>query len=578
MIQDRVGELRVRVRTDVPDAAEIRPVAERVVRAALERCAALLEEQAPGRVVLVRHLPLRWGLDESVLDDDAAVDELARVAVDAIERMAIPSSLDPPATREGAVVFDDEAHLRAAHLLAMARGRTAWFYAALEDPAAGDPLAALAAPGRRATAHATLARLAGAGVLAEVLAAQSGSAVAVLAAALGCDAGPVPSARDASRDRTGSDAAVAELSALTSRWPALTPAARSLALQVHAALLLETDLEAPGAAALAAAVLDDTGSSAPSDRTPVARSTDGATVDEPLESTACATTRCAGLFYLFDRVQELDLAESLWKACLPEGAVLAVAASALLGPAFAGDAAPALFGGVDATVKCPEVTSEQHEEIARTTCAALAAALPRRGLAEVPPVVVAVLPHATGRLLAAAADGSPFAFFVWPAATPAMLGAGLRALLDTWPHRGELKARPGLASLDSSGRLRPRREATLAPLLLPEAPSAPAAALLAIVVGAPCLLFAARAGTLVPETAEAFVARHLARPARIHIAPERMDVMLGTDDVDLDVRRAGLDRDPGWLPWLRRTVRFIFEERDPVTPAPSTVPSGGDPR
>jgi hypothetical protein len=583
MIQDRIGELRVRVRTNVPDATEIRPVTEEIVRAALERCAALLEERAPGRLVLVRHLPLRWACDESVFDDDAAVEELAQATVAAIERIAIPSSLDPPATREGAVVFDDEAHLRASHLLALSRGSTAWFYAALDDPAAGDPLAALAAPRRRATAHATLARLAGAGVLAEVLAVQSSSAVAVLAAALGCDAGQGPSAPDWSQDTKGRDAAVAELSAVTTGWPALTPGARSLALRVHAALLLDTNLEAPEAAALAAAVLDDTGCSPAPRVEPAApdrgwASVDRATADEPVESTLLPTTRCAGLFYLCDRVQELDLAESLWKACLPEGAVLALAASALLGPAFAGDTALALFGGVDAAVKCPEVNSEQHEEIARATCAALAAALPRRGLAEIPPVVVGVVPHATGRLLVAAAEGSPFAFFAWPAAVPAMLSAGLRALLDAWSHRGEFTARPGLASLDTSGRLRPRRDAALAPLLLPEAPSAPAAALLALVAGAPCLLFAARAGAPGPDTADAFVARHLARPARIQLGPERMDVILSSSDVDLDVRRAGLDRDPGWLPWLRRTVRFIFEERDPVTNPPATVRDRGESR
>ena len=97
-------------------------------------------------------------------------------------------------------------------------------------------------------------------------------------------------------------------------------------------------------------------------------------------------------------------------------------------------------------------------------------------------------------------------------------------------------------------------------LLLPDALSAPAAALLALVAGAPCMLFAARAGASAGDTAEALVARHLARRARVRIDHERIDVILAAEDVDLDVRRAGLDRDPGWLPWLRRTVRFVFEE------------------
>ena len=31
------------------------------------------------------------------------------------------------------------------------------------------------------------------------------------------------------------------------------------------------------------------------------------------------------------------------------------------------------------------------------------------------------------------------------------------------------------------------------------------------------------------------------------------------EHLDLDIRRAGLDIDPGWLPWLGRVVRFRYE-------------------
>jgi hypothetical protein len=30
--------------------------------------------------------------------------------------------------------------------------------------------------------------------------------------------------------------------------------------------------------------------------------------------------------------------------------------------------------------------------------------------------------------------------------------------------------------------------------------------------------------------------------------------------IDIDLRRAGLDLDPGFLPWLGRKVEFVFEE------------------
>jgi hypothetical protein len=258
---------------------------------------------------------------------------------------------------------------------------------------------------------------------------------------------------------------------------------------------------------------------------------------------------------------ELDLAESLWKACLPEGAVLAWAASALLGPRFSDDPAAALFGGTT-RIACPPVTAAQHSEIAAVTCAALASALPRRGLAGIPPATVALVDHPTGRLLVAAAENSPFAFFAWPAATPKMMRAGVEALLGAWPHSAVLTASPALATLDTSGRLRPSREPGRVSSLLPNAGSAPAAALLALVIGAPCLLFAARAGGEPFSSAEAFVNRFLALPGHIRTSPERMEILFRGQDVDLAVRRAGLDRDPGWLPWLDRSVRLIFEGQE----------------
>jgi hypothetical protein len=589
MIEDRIGELRIRVRTDVPNADAIRPAAEGIVRAALERCTALLEERHPGCVVLVRRLPLRWKLDESVLDDITQVDHLARAAADAIESRASSPVLELSPSDDGVVIFDDEPHLRASHLLALARGRSAWFHEALEDAAVADPLAALAAPEHRSIARATLVRLAREGVLAEVLATQPCSTLAALEAALGCDTFPSLPIPEESEHVIGGSAAIGKLTAIASHWPALSPTARLLALRVHAAVLLDAEPQSPAAVALAATLQQDSGSLRrlrveADDRSvtfpsPIDDSQELAGEDpESEEASEVVATRCAGLFYLLDRIQELDLAESLWKACLPEGAVLAAGASALLGPSFVGDSAPALFGGVDATIVCPEVTLEQHAEIATATCAALVAALPRRALAGIPPAVVALVDHAAGRLLVASAVGSPFAFFAWPAATPEMLIPGLHALLDTWPHRGALCSMPSLATLDTSGRLRPCRDATPRPLLLPKAASASSTALLALVAGAPCMLFAARAGAPANDTVKAFVARYLARPARIRIGPERMDVILSVDDLNFDARRAGLDRDPGWLPWLRRTVRFVFVEREPVASPPAAVSSGGEER
>jgi hypothetical protein len=561
VIEDRIGEVRLRIRTDLSERADIRPAAEEMVRRALERCAAILEARAPGRVRLVRRLPLHVRADESMLEDAIDVEDLARAAADAIERAAVPFVFDRLVPEAGGVLFEDEAQLRASHLQAIARGRPEWFHAVLDGADAREPLAALAAPSRRAMAHATLVHLARADLLAEALAAQPAAAVAVFAASLGLDALPERTA-----ERVAGDALSTELSVIAAHWPALPAPARTLALRVHAAMLLDVEVDSEAARDLAAVISAkrniEPSRAAAADRAEPSRG-EGHAADVMMpDGTAPETiiaTRCAGLFYLLDRIQELGAAEALWKACLPEGIVLAAAMSALLGPSFAGDAAPALFGGVDAAGD-PEVTPEQHAEVAITVCAALAQALPRRGLAEIPPLVVDLVEHPAGRLLVAAPEHGPFAAFAWPAAAPDAVRAGLRALLEAWPHRGVLIARPALAALDSSARLRARRDIESRRLLIPVAASATSSALFALIAGAPSLLFTARAGSAF-DSAASLVQRHLAHPGRVRLSPERIDVILGADAIDLDVRRAGLDRDPGWLPWLRRTVRFVFDER-----------------
>ncbi len=45
------------------------------------------------------------------------------------------------------------------------------------------------------------------------------------------------------------------------------------------------------------------------------------------------------------------------------------------------------------------------------------------------------------------------------------------------------------------------------------------------------------------------------------ITPTHADVWLAFDQLDLRIRRAGLDIDPGWLPWFGRVVRFHYGRR-----------------
>jgi hypothetical protein len=52
--------------------------------------------------------------------------------------------------------------------------------------------------------------------------------------------------------------------------------------------------------------------------------------------------------------------------------------------------------------------------------------------------------------------------------------------------------------------------------------------------------------------------RVLRRQARILADPGWIEVHFSLDDVALDLRRAGLDLDPGWLPWLGAVMRFVY--------------------
>jgi hypothetical protein len=50
------------------------------------------------------------------------------------------------------------------------------------------------------------------------------------------------------------------------------------------------------------------------------------------------------------------------------------------------------------------------------------------------------------------------------------------------------------------------------------------------------------------------------RPGLLHSTATHLEVGFGLNQVDLRIRLAGLDLDPGWLPWLGRVVRFRYEQ------------------
>lgn len=48
------------------------------------------------------------------------------------------------------------------------------------------------------------------------------------------------------------------------------------------------------------------------------------------------------------------------------------------------------------------------------------------------------------------------------------------------------------------------------------------------------------------------------RPALVTATPTHLDLVFPLDEVDLRLRRVGLDLDPGWVPWFGRIVSFHF--------------------
>jgi hypothetical protein len=48
------------------------------------------------------------------------------------------------------------------------------------------------------------------------------------------------------------------------------------------------------------------------------------------------------------------------------------------------------------------------------------------------------------------------------------------------------------------------------------------------------------------------------RPGKISATRTHIDILLDLRQAELRVRRAGLDLDPGWVPWLGRVILFHY--------------------
>ncbi len=583
MSEDHVGELHLKIRTDAGQETVVRSAAERFARRVLEACGERLERRAPGRVVLIRRLPIRWALETGELDDPTLVEHCAEDLAAAIETYARSGTV-PVADGLEVAVFDDEAHWYTAFWLDQARRQRHWFHSSLESQ--GPPIAPLGDTNRHPLVLEILSRLSNDGTLVEVLIALPADAILALVQALGLDIraletlpdrlGMISSSRPEAERRAISprpsiprdNPPLARIITFARSLPlSMSHEARAVAITVQARRLL---CPSAGADIIASAFFETSRHPIRSDsvqalETPSLNSAitsppvtaSEAEPAEGIESSSCIiTTRYGGLFYLLNIMLELDLGEILWKACLPEGAVLAHAMAALLGSDAVKDPAPWLLGGVPPETLMPSVLSEQQEEIGLALLASLTAALPRRGLAALPETSLTLADHPTGRLLVATARDSPFVLFAQPAPTLQAAEAGIRAFLAIWPRSSPpVWASPILAELDASARLRPRTSSEVA-----IGPFLPAAdVLLAQVIGSPCAVFTARTGEDEQGVAD-FLRRFLKRPARVTSTPETLIVMLPISSIDMALRRVALDRNPGWISWLQQEVRIDFEE------------------
>ena len=67
-------------------------------------------------------------------------------------------------------------------------------------------------------------------------------------------------------------------------------------------------------------------------------------------------------------------------------------------------------------------------------------------------------------------------------------------------------------------------------------------------------------GTSPGERDVVLTARLLQRRAGLTLTATHVDVYMTLDQVDIAVRLAGLDANPGWVPALGRVVTFYFDE------------------
>jgi hypothetical protein len=563
-VDSRIRQLELRIAAEEA-VANTESDATEFARRVLERADRLLEERAPGRILVLRELTTRWRMLHAGLhlagEEEAVAAELAEWLDDRAQ-VALAGSGARHAADDDLAVFADEVEWRARYWAERSDGERPFWGVALEDEG---PLPDALLRARPAVVAGVVARLARLGSIARAVRMLSSAAADALSRRLEYGDDVRASYERAPRAPAVQSRAVEELPGWVLRaldgirpgddGPHVTVVVTALlvALRAEGHEAAESD----HAELVAEAKERATRTGRPEDRQRADAADAAAARPAPDAPTApkLQHTGFGGLFYLVRLLVELRCAEFLFTACLPEREVLAAAMRELLCGDGDDDPAPETIGGVERAT-ATDVAVEQMREVTGALLGALVEAIPRRGLATFPAMH---LSRVDAELLVATPSGAPWVAFAWPGATRMDVEEGIARFLRVWPHAAPpITSAPALAELDRTGRVRPTHKLAALPWLT-GAPQVAWRAVVSQIGGAAAMLLTLRA-SISTQSPETFRDRYLAVRGTIASSSDELVVTLPMERIDLAIRRAGLDRDPGWVPWLKRAVSIEFAD------------------
>jgi hypothetical protein len=555
-MDSHVETLELTIRARHPNVEGLRPAAEAFARRVLQRCDEILEQRIPGRVFVLRHLDLSLQSVDGALEDADEIDAFAAEIAGHLERQT--ASADSRGDND-VVVFADEVAWRGADVEAHVLGLTgeSWKFTQLHDD--GESVRALLRDDRHELLCDVLLRLHRRGSLLRVLELLPQDVIGAIARAMG----------QPDRSVIHNHPSNIELPAAVSRFLGELVRPCSLAFGWIAIATAARDALGPGRAEADTCEVAHLG---------VAKLLEDPSVSAPQFESGQGPGKCAsvasefgGVFYLLRLALEVSLGESLWCTCLPEGVVLSSAVTALVGDEAVGDPAPLVLGGIPSGQVLPPISPEQQQEVSQAVFAGLVDVLMRRGLAAFCAPVLDLVETPHGRLLVASPEPCPYVLIARPGNSREEILAALDSFLAIWPLSAPaVRAGYALADLERRCRIRSRLlHSDGVELFVVRGDSLWTTALLTQAAGTLGYLFAARVGLTARSTPSDLAIRYFRVPALLTTTSETLDVQIPMEALNLDVRRAGLDADPGWIPWLRQRVTFSFNERASFSSAAS---------